>query len=418
MGMMGMFGMPPGMAMGYPLLPPLPPPLLVPRPSMAAVLQSQHGAASGTGSAPASGPGAAAQEAERVLPADPFGVEAAGLPAGTPARPQGEPPAVQQQQQVQQVQQQQQVLPVPLPEAGAGTAACRPAGGVLAAAPAPTIFISQRDPQQRLNGGPTVVRPGKGALMNRRVAHDAGARAEQRMQQLFPQLAPALLNWLLHRLVTHYAQVPEEELASSHARIDIPLENATAACNAVAYGPAEQVAQVAAQLLEALQQRYLAGGELQGSTAKSLNGTKTKGKGVLVLPAQTDLPTLAQAVLGLVADPSTASPQLPPGAAQGGAGSSGQRVLPPAPAPALRGSIVPVPDPLQPLFAANDGEGGKGLLHRLLAGALERLDVATALAAGQADSQGGQLPLRVGPDLDYGTVAVSCLPGGDRKSVV
>ena len=58
------------------------------------------------------------------------------------------------------------------------------------------------------------------------------------------------------------------ELARPTFPINIPLNNAVAACNAVAHGPARQVAEVAALLLEKLQQRYLAGGELLGSTVR------------------------------------------------------------------------------------------------------------------------------------------------------
>lgn len=108
----------------------------------------------------------------------------------------------------------------------------------------------------------------------------------------------------------------------------------------------------------------------------------------------------------LLADPSLAVPRLPPSAELGS--DAGARALPLPPPPPQRGSVMPAPEPLQQLFPGS-GKGASGLLQQLLGRALERLEVSCSLAAGLPDGDGQQLPLRVSPDIDFGTVAVSRL---------
>jgi hypothetical protein len=136
---------------------------------------------------------------------------------------------------------------------------------------------------------------------------------------------------------------------------------------------------------------------------------------VLVLSAAAIAP-LTAAALDIIADSSITAPVLPAAAAPG---TGDRRVLPPAPPPALRGSVVPVPDPLQSLFAGG-GSAGR-LLEQLLREAVANLGTSAALAAAQpAGSQLDQqqwqqiqLPLVVSPDLDFGTLAVSTITAGE-----
>jgi hypothetical protein len=136
---------------------------------------------------------------------------------------------------------------------------------------------------------------------------------------------------------------------------------------------------------------------------------------ILVLNAAAAAP-LTAAALDIVADPGSIAPVLPAAAVPGGPDIGARRSLPPAQPPALRGSVVPVPDPLQPLFAGG-GSGGR-VLEQLLREAVANLGTSTALAAAQPagsqlDQQQMQLPLAVSPDLDFGTLAVSTLTAGD-----
>ena len=136
---------------------------------------------------------------------------------------------------------------------------------------------------------------------------------------------------------------------------------------------------------------------------------------ILVLNAAAAAP-LTAAALDIVADPGSIDPVLPAAAVPGGPDMGARRSLPPAQPPALRGSVVPVPDPLQPLFAGG-GSGGR-VLEQLLREAVANLGTSTALAAAQPagsqlDQQQMQLPLAVSPDLDFGTLAVSTLTAGE-----
>lgn len=148
---------------------------------------------------------------------------------------------------------------------------------------------------------------------------------------------------------------------------------------------------------------------------KSLYGAAGKlpksGKPMELLTGLADANALAQAAMELLAEPSLAVPQLPPSGEQGSDDKG--RTLPPAPPPPQRGSVLPVPEPLQRLFPGGGGgsDGTSGVLQRLLSQALESLDTSCTLGAGQPDSAGQQLPLRVSPDIDFGTVAVSRLEG-------
>ena len=108
--------------------------------------------------------------------------------------------------------------------------------------------------------------------------------------------------------------------------------------------------------------------------------------------------------LKLALEPGIAAPELP---AAGGDGNGA--ALPPPPPPAVRGSVLDLPERLRPLFR---GGASGGLLERLLRDALGSLPTATALAAPSARQGTAQLPLSVSPDIDFGTVCVSCLPAG------
>jgi len=154
-----------------------------------------------------------------------------------------------------------------------------------------------------------------------------------------------------------------------------------------------------------------------------IDAIKHKGHKRKVHLLQTKVPAdmLPQAVMQLVVDPTLATPQLEPAAE---AGAAGKLQLPPAPLPAVRGSITAVPDPLLGLFgspggSSNDSSRSRGgaskLLRELLKDALARFEVTTSLAAGQPDSGSEgrqvQLPLRVSPNIDWGTVEVAFLAG-------
>ncbi|KAL4430621.1 hypothetical protein ABPG75_005877 [Micractinium tetrahymenae] len=319
-------------------------------------------------------------------------------------------------------------LPPPLPPPGfmpafAAVPAFGPHGGYpppfkqpAAATPAagPSSSPSEQRAKSAAASGWRDDPPSKG--IGKKASHQAVERAQQQVRQLFPRLQPALQSWLLHRLMARFAKVAEAELSAPAMPIVVPLANAVAAANSIAYGPARQVAEAAAELLAGLRQRFLAGEDLLGSAANELCGASGKvpksgnAKHVTLLEGQADAGALAQAVMELLADPSLAAPNLPSDAVQ--SGSDAGRLLPPAPPPPQRGSIVPAPEPLQRLFPGGGGsssKGASGLLQQLLSDALQRLDASSALAAGQADSGGQQLPLHVSPDIDFGTVAVSHL---------
>jgi len=69
---------------------------------------------------------------------------------------------------------------------------------------------------------------------------------------------------LLHSTRIHPDNLCPAESAVGES-ICIPIEDAVAACNTVAYGPAGQVADVAAAALAGIKQGYLTGGDLLGS---------------------------------------------------------------------------------------------------------------------------------------------------------
>lgn len=59
------------------------------------------------------------------------------------------------------------------------------------------------------------------------------------------------------------------ELSGAATVMLVPLANAVAAANSIAYGPAGQVADAAAELLAELQQRFLAGADLLASAVRN-----------------------------------------------------------------------------------------------------------------------------------------------------
>ncbi|KAL4423314.1 hypothetical protein ABPG77_006109 [Micractinium sp. CCAP 211/92] len=312
-----------------------------------------------------------------------------------PGSPQqsSEQPSPQQQQQQQQQQQ-------------------HPAAAAPSTAPSAAPLARRPKGAGALLDGPPAKAP------SRKASLEAVARAQVQVQQLFPRLPPVLQAWLLHRLLARFAKVPEADLWEGSTPVVIPLVNAVSAANSIAYGPASQVAEVAAGLLAQLQQRFLDGAELLGPAAANICGASdtlpNSGKprpGVKLLEGLSDADALAQAVMELLAHPSLAAPRLLAGSEQGG--DAGRRSLPPPPPPPQRGSVVPAPEPLQRLFpgGAGAGKGATGVLQQLLSQALERLDASCALGAGQPGSGGQQLPLHVSPDIDFGTVAVSRLAG-------
>ncbi|PRW57862.1 helicase MOV-10 [Chlorella sorokiniana] len=272
-----------------------------------------------------------------------------------------------------------------------------------------------------------MARPDQPPKLHKAHVTQASHQAERRLHQLFPRLPPWVHGYLLHRVVAHYAKVPGEELLGGRKSLDykafagapcepIPLhiDRAVAACNSVAYGPAAQVAAVAAPALEALRQQYLAGAseqELGALVARRFVWTKNSGNKLRsLLPGLNTGPGGVEADLArLVYDPSCAEPHLPPAA-----GDASKRALPPAPPPPLRGAVVDVPPALRPLFGG--GAGGQ-LLQRLLRQAVAELPTALALGAahsgsGQRLGDEGQPPAEtmvVGGDIDFGTVPVTRL---------
>jgi hypothetical protein len=174
-----------------------------------------------------------------------------------------------------------------------------------------------------------MARPDQPPKLHKAHVTQASHQAERRLHQLFPRLPPWVHGYLLHRLVAHYAKVPGEELLGGRKSLDykafagapcepIPLhiDRAVAACNSVAYGPAAQVAAVAAPALEALRQQYLAGAseqELGALVARRFVWTKNSGNKLRsLLPGLNTGPGGVEADLArLVYDPSCAEPHLP-----------------------------------------------------------------------------------------------------------
>ncbi|EFN55641.1 hypothetical protein CHLNCDRAFT_133825 [Chlorella variabilis] len=236
-------------------------------------------------------------------------------------------------------------------------------------------------------------------------------QAVARLTHLFPKLPEELLGWLFHRLVASFAHDADADLlrhggGSVLDPLEIPIANAVAVCNTITYAPPRQVVDAAAPLLADLCRRFLAGTDVLAPVERPLVAATDEkiSKHIPLWTVAHGVAAVEAQALKLALEPGIAAPELP---AAGGDGNGA--ALPPPPPPAVRGSVLDLPERLRPLFR---GGASGGLLERLLRDALGSLPTATALAAPSARQGTAQLPLSVSPDIDFGTVCVSCLPAG------